>query len=230
MQVRGVARTARGDDLAPAAERSWRRRGLIATLGYVTLVVGSMIVTEAVVLVSRVFGDDVRSELSGVPNFRVVDERVWAGGQPAADDVYRKLADRGVVLIVDLRTGAPDDERLDDPDELSALGVDYLALPTKDGHVPSPRDVERFAAAVRATDGVVFVHCGAGVGRTSAMTAAYLRATGADPPVMSHFALGAHTAEQMWYVATGDTNVVVRRTSELLDAPRRAWSRIRSVI
>jgi protein-tyrosine phosphatase len=230
MRVPGVAREARDVDVAPAAEHPWRRRGLIATVGYVALVVGSMIVTEAAVLVSRVFGDDVRSELSGVPNFRVVDERVWAGGQPAADDVYGKLADRGVVLIVDLRTGASDDERLDDPDELRALGIDYLPLPIKDGHVPSDDDVERFVAAVREADGVVFVHCGAGVGRTSTLTFAYARSTGGDTSVMSHLALGAHTPEQIWYLATGDTNVVVRRTSEILDAPRRAWSRIRSVL
>jgi protein tyrosine phosphatase (PTP) superfamily phosphohydrolase (DUF442 family) len=183
-----------------------------------------------VVVVSRIAGDDLRSDLSGVPNFRVVDDHLLAGGQPAAADVYQKLDDLGVVLIVDLRTGAPDDPREDDPDALRALGIEYLSLPVSDGHVPSDGDVERLVAAVRDADGVVFVHCGAGVGRTSAMTAAYLRETGSGPSVVGQFALGSHTLEQMWFVATGDSNVLVRRTSELLDAPRRALSRIRSAL
>ncbi len=43
-------------------------------------------------------------------------------------------------------------------------------------------------------------------------------------------AAGPHTVEQLWFVATGDTNPLVRRTSELLDAPRRAWSRLRALV
>jgi hypothetical protein len=48
------------------------------------------------------------------------------------------------------------------------------------------------------------------------------------------FALGPMSIEQMWFVvATGPghehpTNPVVRRISEVFDAPRRAWSRIRA--
>jgi hypothetical protein len=43
-------------------------------------------------------------------------------------------------------------------------------------------------------------------------------------------AIGPHTLAQLWFVATGDSNVVVRRASEVVDAPRRAWSRIRGLL
>jgi protein tyrosine phosphatase (PTP) superfamily phosphohydrolase (DUF442 family) len=207
---------------------SWRRRAVVVVLGYAAVTITWVVASEIVVVGSRLVGGDLRSELDGVPNFRVVDDRVMAGGQPAAADVYPKLADLGVVLIVDVRTGAGDDPNEDDPDALRALGIDYLSLPVSDGHVPSDRDVERFVTAVREARGLVFVHCGAGVGRTSSMTAAYLRESGAEPPVVDQLALGSHTLEQMWFVTTGDSNVVVRRLSEAIDAPRRAWSRIRS--
>jgi protein tyrosine phosphatase (PTP) superfamily phosphohydrolase (DUF442 family) len=209
---------------------SWRRRVVVLSLCYAAVTLGWVVASEVVVVASRLVGGDLRSEFSGVPNFRVVDDRVLAGGQPAAADVYPKLADLGVVLIVDLRTGASDDPHEDDPDALRALGIDYLSLPVSDGHVPSGRDIERFVAAVRDARGVVFVHCGAGVGRTSSMTAAYLRESGSDPPVVDQLALGSHTLEQVWFVTTGDSNVVVRRLSEAVDAPRRAWSRIRGAL
>ena len=49
-----------------------------------------------------------------------------------------------------------------------------------------------------------------------------------DEPVDvgGQLSLGLHSAEQLWFVTTGDTNPVIRRVSEELDAPRRAWSRL----
>jgi protein-tyrosine phosphatase len=183
----------------------------------------------ATVLGARLLGDDPRVAFEGVKNFRIVDDRVWAGAQPQPRG-YRQLGEDGVTLVVDLRTGADDDPRLGDPEQLAAQGIDHLALPIPDGHVPSSRQVERLVAAVDAAEGVVFVHCGGGVGRSTALTSAYARAEGGDHSVPDHLAIGPHTFEQAWFVATGDSNVVVRRVSELLDAPRRAWSRLRAAL
>jgi protein tyrosine phosphatase (PTP) superfamily phosphohydrolase (DUF442 family) len=206
----------------------WARRSALAVAGYVVMVVAAVVGMNGVILMSRWLGEDLTTEFGGVPNFRVVDDRVWAGGQPFDVDTYQRLASEGVTLVVDLRTGAGDDPR-EDLELLRSVGVGYVSLPVKDGHVPSDDAIDRFLEAVRGAQGVVFVHCGAGVGRTSALTAAYLRDTGRTPPVLGQFALGSHTLAQAWFVTTGDSNVVVERASEVLDAPRRAWSRLRSV-
>lgn len=225
MCYRTVARHEMGE---PGAARRWWRRVVRSVVVYSMVV----LITHALVLVGivgvRFVSERPTTHMEGVHNFRIVDGEVWAGGQPDAD-AYRELAARGVRVVVDLRTGARDDPRKDDPVLLGGLEVGYLGLPVPDGHVPSDAQVRRFVAAVRETEGVVFVHCGGGVGRTSALISAYSRATGARPGLLTITALGFHTVEQLWFVATGDTNPVVRRVSELLDAPRRAWSRIRAL-
>lgn len=198
-------------------------------LAYVVAVVVVQLLSFAAVLFSRLLGHDTRTSFDGVGNFRTVDGAVWAGAQPDAD-AYPELAARGVRLVVDLRTGTSDDPRKDDPGLLRRLGVDHLRLPIPDGHVPSARQVDRFVAAVGGAGGTVFVHCGAGVGRTSALTAAYREAAGTRPPLLDQLAIGAHTLEQVWFLATGDTNSLVRRASEVLDAPRRGWSRLKGFV
>lgn len=212
----------------PDQRPGWRWWGVRAALLYVGLVVVIQVLVWTGVLVARVAGNDPTSAMEDVPNFRVVDERVWAGGQPEAE-AYRALAAGGVRLVVDLRTGAADDPKRDDPRFLHSLGIAYVSLPVADGHVPSMRQVERFATLVQGAPGRVFVHCGGGVGRTSALTAAYANRSGAKAPFVDMVAIGPHTLEQLWFVATGDSNVVVRRASEIVDAPRRAWSRFRGL-
>lgn len=217
-----------GDDVGGGGRR-WRRRVLGPIVVYVVVVAVTHALVLVGVVVARLVGDRPTTAMAGVHNFRAVDGEMWAGAQPHADD-YEELAARGVRLVVDLRTGASDDPRKDDPALLRRLGVGYLALPVPDGHVPSEAQVRQFVAAVHETPGVVFVHCGGGVGRTSALTAAYSRATGTESGFVDAVALGPHTLEQLWFVATGSTNPLVRRTSELLDAPRRAWSRLRALV
>lgn len=212
-----------------AAVPRWRRR-VVGTVVVYSLVV---VIAQALLLVgvaaARLVGERPTTDVVGVRNFRIVDHQTWAGAQPDAG-AYSELAARGVRLVVDLRTGTRDDPREDDPALLGRLGIGYLRLPVPDGHVPSGDQVRRFLAAVRETEGVVFVHCGGGVGRTSALTAASMRAIGAGPGLVDTMAVGPHTVEQLWFVASGDTNPFVRRTSELLDAPRRAWSRLRALV
>ena len=211
-----------------AGVRRWRRpvAGTIVVYSLVVVIAHTLMLVG--ILAARLAGERPTTHMAGVHNFRILDQETWAGGQPDAD-AYGELAARGVRLVVDLRTGSRDDPREDDPALLGRLGVGYLALPVRDGHVPTDAQVRLFLAAVHETEGVVFVHCGGGVGRTSALTAAYSRATGAGPGLVSTTAVGLHTVEQLWFVATGDTNPLVRRASELLDAPRRAWSRLRAL-
>lgn len=223
------SRTGGAERAVRSVVRRWLRRGAFVLGAYALAVVLSQLAIIAAVSVGRAVGDDPRSDFYGVANFRVVDDRVWAGGQPIPQ-AYADLYDAGVRLVVDLRTGAPDDRNEVDLAHLEELGMGYLRLSVPDGNVPSDEQVELFVEAVERTDGIVLVHCGAGVGRSSSMTSAYLRATGRDPHVVDHLALGQHTVEQLWFISTGDTNVVVHGASELLDAPRRAWSRIRAAI
>ena len=226
--VRYETRARHGVDSPGAAVPRWRRRVVGAIVVYALVVVIAHTLMLVGVAAARLVGARPTSDMAGVHNFRTIDRETWAGGQPDAE-AYRELAGRGVRLVVDLRTGSRDDPREDDPALLGRLGVGYLALPVPDGHVPSEAQVRRFIAAVRETEGVVFVHCGGGVGRTSALTAAYSRVTAAGPGLVDATAVGLHTVEQLWFVATGDTNPVVRRVSEVLDAPRRAWSRLRAL-
>src|SRR5690606_14930387 len=148
---------------------------------------------------------------------------------------YRELAAAGVRLVIDLRTGRGDDRREDDPELLASLGVRYLSLPVPDGHVPSPETIDRIVREVQATDGITFLHCGGGVGRSASAQAAYLAATGRDPSWPELVAIGPITLQQLWFLGAVDShdphvpNIVVRRVSELLDAPRRAWSILRAL-
>ena len=212
----------------PDQRPRWRRWGVRAVLLYVGLVFVIHALVWTGVLVARIVGGDPTIAMHDVPNFRIVDERVWAGGQPDAE-AYRVLAKGGVRLVVDLRTGAADDPRKDDPGFLESAGMAYVSLPVADGHLPSAAQVGRFTTVARSTPGRVYVHCGGGVGRTSALTAAYVRRAGAGVPVADMVAIGPHTLEQLWFVATGERNVVVRRASEFVDAPRRVWSRFRGL-
>lgn len=218
-------RSAAGPDRHPRLAH-WGARAVVA---YVGLVVVTQALVWTGVLVARAAGDNPTSTMVPAPNFRVVDERLWAGGQPDAE-AYRVMAARGVRLVVDLRTGEADDPNTDDPGLLASLGIAYVSLPVADGHVPSTAQVRRFTALVQGAAGRVFVHCGGGVGRTSALTAAYEGRSGGRAPFADTVAIGPHTLEQLWFVATGDSNVVVRRASELLDAPRRALSRFRGLL
>jgi hypothetical protein len=80
------------------------------------------------------------------------------------------------------------------------------------------------------TDGLVFVHCGAGVGRTGAIVGAYLVSTGelnGRGALRRNLRVGAPTLEQVTFVARLDPvdfdkpPLAVTALSRVLDAPRR---------
>lgn len=166
-------------------------------------------------------------------NFAVVDEHVWRGAAPSATG-YRALADSGVTTVVDLR--AEENIHVDQA-ALDDLGIQRVHLPMRDGQAPSPELVQRFLDVVAGSDGKVYVHCGAGVGRTGTMAAAYLvqrdGVSGLEA-MRRNLAVGPPSLEQLAF-AYGLRDGSVRRPpapvvalSRTLDAPRRFWVNVRN--
>lgn len=168
----------------------------------------------------------------GVGNFRVVDDWLWRGAAPTREG-YRWLASRGVRTVVDLRA---EDGLHRDADLLSGLGLRLVAIPIRDGQAPGQAQIGRFLEAVQTSAGRVFVHCGAGVGRTGTMVASYLVASGQTDGWMAvrrNLAVGPPSLEQIVFAAgldgdgSGRPGTLVVALSRTLDAPRRLWVRLR---
>lgn len=211
------------------ARRVWRyvRRSAVVT------VLGLLIANLAIAglsLVLQAVAEEPGIAADGVDNLRRVDDRVLRGDAPS-EIGYRALARQGVTTVVDLRA----ERDLDIPGELLAeLGVDRVALPIRDGQTPTADQVRAFLDVVDGADGLVYVHCGAGVGRTGAMVAAYVVATGEQSrlaALRSNLAVGPPSVEQIFYATFlridgfDQPPAAITSVSRVLDAPRRLWSR-----
>jgi protein-tyrosine phosphatase len=166
--------------------------------------------------------------VDGVTHLRVVDDKVWRGARPSQSG-YETLAEAGVTTVVDLRA---EDNIAEDQAYGRRLGLRVVSMPIRDGQLPSAAQVEQFVNLVDESDGYIFVHCGAGVGRTGAMSAAYLVATGQAGRMEvlgRNLAVGPPSLEQIWFAATldGDADrppAPIVAASRVLDAPRRILS------
>lgn len=201
-------------------------------LGFVAvMVVGNLFILGASALAKTTTpasGIEVPDAVAGIRNFETVDSRLWRGGAPGADD-YRALADAGVTTVVDLRA----EEDLNIPEALLAeLGLTRVAIPIRDGQTPTDDQVQRFLDAVEATEGTVYLHCGAGVGRTGTMAAVYRvsHGDGGWNAMRANLAVGPPSLEQLAYAASLDAgeapkrpNVALVAVSRTLDAPRRIF-------
>ncbi len=194
------------------------------------LLVGNLAILAASVWASETTPTVTPEALPGVNNLQVVDSRLWRGAAPTSEG-YRALAAAGTTTVVDLRAeeGLEDDARM-----VTDLGMKLVRLPVRDGQVPSTAKIEEFLAATQEPGAKVFVHCGAGVGRTGAMVGAYLVANGESNgagALRQNLAVGPPSLEQVAFVAKlrGDEldrpNPVLTSVSRVLDAPRRIWSR-----
>jgi hypothetical protein len=107
-----------------------------------------------------------------------VTSQLWVGGQHRAKG-WGWMQEQGITAIVDLR------KEFDD----AAAGIapeHYLYLPTIDNTPPSIEDLERGVEFIRQEierGGIVYIHCGVGVGRAPTMAACYLTSTGLSPAV-----------------------------------------------
>jgi protein-tyrosine phosphatase len=168
-----------------------------------------------------------------VTNFAAVDGHVWRGAAPTAAG-YRALAEAGVTTVVDLR--AEDDLHVDEA-ALGELGIRRIHLPMRDGQAPKPELVQRFLEVVGSSDGTVYVHCGAGVGRTGTMAAAYLvqrdGVSGLEA-MRRNLAVGPPSLEQLAFAYRLREGSVRKPPAPLvalsrtLDAPRRFWVNVRN--
>lgn len=168
-------------------------------------------------------------DLAGIHNERVVDAKLWRGDAPG-EVGYRALAEQGVSRVIDLRA----ERNLHIPSGvLDEVGIERISLPIRDGQTPTAAQATRFVELVREADGLVYVHCGAGVGRAGTMAATYLVKEGGSSwqALGRNLAVGPPSLEQIVYAASldeqGETKQApgwVEAMSRVFDGPRRWWS------
>jgi len=195
------------------------------------LIVGNLLISAAHGSAVVLRTDPTIEPIPGLNHALQVDDKVIRGSAPS-EESYIAMAARGITTVVDLRA----EHDLDPPVELlAALGIKRISIPIRDGQTPTPEQVSEFVAIVANAPGQVFVHCGAGVGRTGAMAAAYLvstRQTDGRAALGTNLGIGPPSLEQIWYVlhldagTTGEQRppLVISALSRTLDAPRRIWS------
>jgi protein-tyrosine phosphatase len=203
-------------------------KGLGAAVAF--LVIGNLAILAASLWARETTPAARPTAVAGVDNLRAVDDHVWRGGAPTTQG-YRNLAQAGIGTVVDLRA----EEGLEgDVRTVEELGMKMVRIPMRDGQVPTQEEVEAFLAATQDSDGRIFVHCGAGVGRTGAMVGAYQVHQGelsGAAALRRNLAVGPPSLEQIAFVAKmGDgapekPGTLLTAVSRVLDAPRRIWSR-----
>lgn len=223
---------------APARPRSLRRR-LVRVLTGVLLgclalwATGSLgILAMSYVARETISAPEGIRSVRGIHNFEPVgtDGELWRGAVPSPTG-YRSLADLGFTTVVDLRAEDLTAAQLALPSE---AGLDVVRVPMRDGQTPTSDQVQRLLDAVSESSGPVFVHCGAGVGRTGTMAAAYLVRTGqedASGAVWRNLSVGPPSIEQIYYGLTLERErdtaqppLPVVMVSRFVDAPRRLLS------
>jgi protein tyrosine phosphatase (PTP) superfamily phosphohydrolase (DUF442 family) len=206
--------------------------------------IGLFVVFQAAVTAlgaaARAAGKDPQLHEDGWPaitHLRRVDDKLLFGAQ-ASPRECAQLVERGVTRVIDLRGPEPmDQHNRDDPVVLDRLGIEHVSLPVLDGHAPTPDQVDRFIDLVDEADGLVFAHCGGGVGRSTSLAAAYEASVDQAPSVLEQIAVGPPSLEQIWFVGTlhpgeaeHEVSPTVTAVSRVIDAPRKAWGLVKTLL
>ena len=125
-----------------------------------------------IVVAALLCGAGLLAQDSGLPNFKIVNDRILRGGQPS-DDGFKKLAERGVKTVVDLRWV---DEH-DIPREkqiVEADGMRFISVPMKGLSAPSLKQMTKVLGILEDSNSwPVFIHCRRGADRTGTVLACY---------------------------------------------------------
>ena len=109
----------------------------------------------------------------------VIKGRLAGSARPESEAQLKWLRAKGIKALVCLNRERP----LDD-NQVQATGFEYLFIPVRDFTAPDQEDIARFvrfASEMIGHNMPVAVCCGAGVGRTGTMLAAYLVSLCASP-------------------------------------------------
>lgn len=102
-----------------------------------------------------------------LPNFYQVDARVYRGGQPRPEDGWQRLQRLGIRTVINLR--------LEDDSEVTSgtvarYGMRPVYIPMPDTGTPTREQVRQFRQVLAdPASGRIYVHCSAGLFRTSTM-------------------------------------------------------------
>ncbi|MGD9562258.1 MAG: tyrosine-protein phosphatase [Pyrinomonadaceae bacterium] len=104
-----------------------------------------------------------------IVNFGKMDDRLYRGGQPEADD-YSALKALGINTVIDLRNDPTEYEKR----EVEALGMKYINIPMSGWKYAKDSQVQQFMGIMNdPATGVAYVHCKAGKHRTGLTGAVY---------------------------------------------------------
>ena len=123
---------------------------------------------------ASVHGQDLKANelrYEELPNFGMVNEKLYRGGQPRKGGV-RRLAALGVNTIINLRDD--DEGAVAEAEEAKAEGLRYFNVPFKRLGRPRDSQIDQVLSLIDAKEnGVVFVHCHHGWDRTGTIIAVY---------------------------------------------------------
>jgi tyrosine-protein phosphatase SIW14 len=111
-------------------------------------------------------------EAVGVPNFHIVNQHLYRGGQPA-DAGWSSLAKLGVKTVIDLRL---ESEHSISQEALAvkAAGMIYISQPMARLTAPTNEEILKILAMLDSNEKwPVFIHCRRGADRTGTVIACY---------------------------------------------------------